>query len=183
MRMTKFMSVLVILFGVSAAGNTAGAYTFELVLRTDQLVRIARDALKEGRFEDAKVLYQRALKRSLSTKDRHWAHNDLCVAHYFLKEHQEGLVHCDAAIKIRSNDWTAFNNRGNILIALERYDAAKEAYLRGLELSPQSTILNMNLEIAERRAAEAVNSAGGNGQDTAQNNNKRYYESAPVTGG
>jgi len=110
----KFYTLTIFLASMFVMPGLSSAYTYELEIRSSDLVERGREELKKGNIKKAITEYERGLKKGLSQSDLQDAHNDLCVAYYFLAEYDRALSHCNEAIKMVPNHWVHYNNRANI---------------------------------------------------------------------
>jgi len=141
------------LVGLSFLAQEAGAQEArqELYFSKPQALSKSENALLRGDAETARQLLARALERGIGQRHLYTAHNNLCVALFMLEEYEEAVANCQAAIKLRSNRWRAYNNLGNAFAKLGRLDDAIEAYEQGLRLAEGSEVLQKNLEAVQRR--------------------------------
>jgi Flp pilus assembly protein TadD len=128
----------------------AHAYKYELIIIGSNLIKQGKQALRDGRLEEAIRIYTVALDGRLSASDVQIAHNDLCVAYYLNRDFDVALGQCDQAIRLTSNEWVSYNNRANIYLAMGEVDRAMRDYEKALELSPQSEVLRANIDLAAR---------------------------------
>jgi len=103
------------LVGLSFLAQEAGAQEArqELYFSKPQALSKSENALLRGDAETARQLLARALERGIGQRHLYTAHNNLCVALFMLEEYEEAVANCQAAIKLRSNRWRAYNNLGN----------------------------------------------------------------------
>lgn len=135
---------------VILAPGVAAGYTYEIELRNSQYVERGRDFLKKGNIMAAIEEYEMGLKGGLGRSDLQDAHNDLCVAYYFLAEYEKALEHCDEAIKLVPNHWVHYNNRANIYLMQGDLKLARKNYTRALKLHPKSDVIKSNIALADR---------------------------------
>ncbi len=132
------------------APGVAAGYTYEIELHNSQHVERGRDLLKKGNIKAAIEEYEKGLKGGLGSSDLQDAHNDLCVAYYFLAEYEKALEHCDEAIKLVPNHWVHYNNRANIYLMQGDLKLAKKDYTKALKLHPKSDVIKNNIALADR---------------------------------
>ena len=146
--------------------DVAASYTYEIELHNSRFVVRGRNFLKKGNINAAIKQYEMGLKGGLGSSDLQDAHNDLCVAYYFLAEYEKALEHCDSAIKLVSNHWVHYNNRANIFLMQGNLERAKRDYTRALKLHPNSDVIKKNIALADRieRTQPSVSRPMSNGE-------------------
>jgi tetratricopeptide (TPR) repeat protein len=145
--MRKVIISSLLSLGLLAPMASVNAHKYELIVNGNSTLKVAREALKQGRFVKAIALYKRALRWVPSATGKVWAYNDLCVAHYLKTDLKEALGYCNQAIKLAPNKWIGHNNRANVLIAAGFVEEAQKAYEKALRLNPKSTIIQANLAL------------------------------------
>ncbi len=147
---TLMASLLGLAIALPAVTTTpAVAHKYELVLQNNSLIKQGRKALKKGRIDKAIQLYETALERNLSEQNLVWANNDLCVAYYLLGDYSVANDYCDEAIKLSPVNWSAHNNRANILMATGDFGKALTTYKHAQSLNPESEVLAQNIVLAQ----------------------------------
>jgi len=137
---------------LSAVGGAAAQQSHqELYFEKPQALAKSESALMRGDAEKAKELLLRALERGLGKSHSYTAHNNLCVAHFMLQEYEPAVEHCRQAIATRSNRWRAYNNLGNALAELGRFDDAIDAYNKALDMNKNNETIRDNLDLVQRR--------------------------------
>lgn len=135
---------------MTLAPGVAAGYTYEIELHNSQYVERGRDFLKKGNIKAAIEEYEMGLKGGLGSSDLQDAHNDLCVAYYFLAEYEKAREHCNKAIKLVPNHWVHYNNRANIYLMQGDLVMAKKDYMKALKLHPKSDVIKNNIALADR---------------------------------
>lgn len=149
--MKRHIQLLALLTGALVLlPGAASAYVFELELSGSRYVERGRSALKKGNIKLAIKSYEMGIKGGLGRSDAQDAHNDLCVAYYFLAEYEVALEHCNAAIKMVPNYWVHYNNRANIYLMQGDLERAKKDYRKALRLHPKSDVIEQNMALAQR---------------------------------
>ena len=143
-----------VLFAISTGPAQVDAHEYQLIIKGSDLIIQGRSALRSGNMTRAIRIYERALKRNLSLRDRQRALSDMCAALYFKREYDEAIYNCNKAIEITPNEWTNYNTRANVYLASENYEMALADYHYSLLLRPGSNIIERNIEIALERAAD-----------------------------
>jgi len=107
------------------------------------------EAFKEGRYQDAAVLYTEALTVLPNSE----LHNVLLAncAMCFLKlgRYQQALEHCDASIALTSSNAKTHFRRGLALQALERFNDAFCAFEKVLEIEPSNSQAKAGLKMCQ----------------------------------
>ena len=132
--------------------HVVSANTVEIILQPSSLIMQGNSYIESGEIEKAKKTLSRALKSSLTPRQRANAHNSLCVANIKEEAWSDAMQQCDAAIEIAPTNWRFFNNRGNVYLGLGQLEQARENYRRGLRIAPKSTTLTTNVAILEHYA-------------------------------
>jgi tetratricopeptide (TPR) repeat protein len=106
-------------------------------------------ALQQGRIAQGILLTQEGLKTATDTREAAAGHSNLCGGYALLHDWRQALEQCNAAIGLDRTDWQAFNNRAAVYAGLGQYDLALADVRSGLELDPQSSILQKSLAVVE----------------------------------
>jgi tetratricopeptide (TPR) repeat protein len=109
------------------------AASFRLFFTVDDYVREGDAFYYEGRYEDAIVSYDEALKVE-PTIFAAWRGKARTLRR--LKQYEEALVCNSQAMQIKPDDGLNWFERGYILQNLQKYEAALEAYNQAIELKP-----------------------------------------------
>ncbi|GHF13114.1 hypothetical protein GCM10017044_03870 [Kordiimonas sediminis] len=144
-----------ILYGFVSLAMTATpayAYTYDIVLQPSELINKGNYLVQIGESEQARDLYYRALKSSLSFNQEARVYNSLCATYIMDEDWDDALENCNRAIKMVPNNWRFYNNRGNIYLEIGDVERAMEEYKRGLKLAPQSQTIQYNIALAKTRA-------------------------------
>ncbi len=153
MRRFKLTQKAILIALAGSISFAASAGTVEIVLKSSYLLQKGNKALKRGDAETAERYFSRAIESNLSTEARPKVFNGMCVAKILKEEWDLAIENCDEAIRLRSNDWKFFNNRGNAHLGNGNFEMAIENYDRALGMYPSSKILLQNKTIAETRLA------------------------------
>lgn len=86
-------------------------------------------------------LTQIGLKYARGSRDENAGLSNLCAAFIIIKEYDRALSYCDLAIERDSGNWHAFSNRALAYIFKKDFAAAERDLQRGLEIAPNSRIL------------------------------------------
>ena len=130
--------------------GAAVAFTMEIQLHSSKSIERGRDFLKKGHIQAAIKQYEIGLKGGLGSTDLKDAHNDLCVAYYFLAEYEKALEHCDEAVRLVPNHWIHYNNRASIFLMQGELTQAKRDYQKALKLHPNSDVIAKNIALADK---------------------------------
>ena len=130
--------------------STTFAFTTEIELRRSDSIERGREFLKKGHIQAAIKQYEMGLRAGLGSTDLKDAHNDLCVAYYFLAKYKKALKHCDEAIRLVPNHWIHYNNRANIYLMQGELTQAKRDYQKALKLHPNSDVIEKNIALADK---------------------------------
>ena len=149
MRTARKIIVACLLAGLSVS---VSADVVEIILQPSDLIRRGNSYIEAGEIEKAKEALSRALKSSLTSRQRANAHNSLCVANIKEEAWDAAMLQCDAAIEIAPTNWRFFNNRGNVYLGLGQLEQARKNYHRGLHIAPKSKTLATNVAILEHYA-------------------------------
>jgi tetratricopeptide (TPR) repeat protein len=168
------------------APGVAAAFTYEIELHNSNYIERGRALLKEGNIQAAIKQYEMGLKGGLGSSDLQDAHNDLCVAYYFLAEYETALDHCEEAIDLVPNHWVHYNNRANIYLMQGELKLAKKDYRKALKLHPKSEVIERNIALADRieRTRPSVSRPMSNGKEDkpdTKNFNPRPATTVPNT--
>src|SRR5215469_7687390 len=129
-----------------------GSRRNDVAVLFDQAVALFRG----GRLAEAK----RIARRILADQPKHaQALHLLGVALSQQGNHAEGLRFIDAAMQVEGQSASIYNSRGNILVALQRLDAALASYDQAIALKPNSAeaFSNRGLALQElKRFDEAL---------------------------
>jgi protein O-GlcNAc transferase len=109
-----------------------------------------------GRLSEAEQVYRQILKDQPNHFD---SLHFLGVIHYQRGNHAEAVRHIDAALRINPMVASAYNNRGNALGELMRFDEALASYDRAIALKPDyvEAFLNRGIALEQlKRFEEAV---------------------------
>lgn len=113
--------------------------------------RMARRAFGQGRLETALDLVDKAIE----ARPAFWESYQLRALIY-LSAMQFGAAERDArqAAELRADAHPAYNTLGQIYLAESRYDKAREAYARAVDLSPKQALYHYHLGYAEYRLGD-----------------------------
>ena len=106
-------------------------------------------ALQAGRISEGIRLTQEGLKDETDPREAASGHSNLCAGYVLLREWAQALEHCNMAVELDRRNWQSFNNRAAVHAGLGEYDLALADVHSGLELEPQSSILQKSLAVVE----------------------------------
>lgn len=86
-------------------------------------------------------LTQTGLKYARGNRDENAGLSNLCAAFIIIKEYDRAISYCDLAIHRDPNNWHAYSNRALAHIFKKDFAAAERDLNRGLEIQPNSRIL------------------------------------------
>lgn len=114
------------------------------------------DLIEQGRYSEAVLQYQAALKTNADDEDLHY---NLAIAYARLGRTNEAVREYEAALKIFPDYAAVHNNLGNLLLAMGRADDAVAHLRAALESTPDNALAHNNLGTAlahERNYDEAA---------------------------
>jgi tetratricopeptide (TPR) repeat protein len=112
--------------------------------------------VQTGYWKNSITLFQRAVD---VTKDNHLAHYNLGVALYNSGRFNEGLFHCNEALRLNPDDENAHLSVGSALIHLGRWEDALSHFREVLRINPASATARQNVEVIENRLKENLQEA------------------------
>lgn len=124
------------------------------------------DALLAGDGEEGVRLTLKALEFAHGSREKKYAHANLCAGYAMLDEPLTALEHCNWVLERDPDYWRAYNNRAIVYLKLGRYEESEADVARGQALRPDSeklkTVKGMlldetdpvteSIEIDERRS-------------------------------
>ena len=113
-------------------------------LPLEALFHQAQDLYLAGNIVRAKKKFQEILKKYPNVGPVLSMLSSIAVEE---KQYEHALQLVDQAIKIDPNDAVAHNNRGNVLSAMQKTDAAKAAFVKALSLNPEYIQAHYNLAV------------------------------------
>jgi tetratricopeptide (TPR) repeat protein len=118
------------------------------------------EALENGRPEEGVRLTHEGLRGPNKPEDIAAGHSNLCAGYGMLKQWDEALKHCNAALELDRTNWRTFNNRAAAYTGKGLYDLALTDLQSGLEIAPESRTLKRSLRVVEEhRRAHKVHTA------------------------
>lgn len=109
------------------------------------------EAFKARDFDKAVEYFKKAIEL---TPSDHTLYGNTSAAYFNSNNFDEALLYADECIKVNP-DWSkGYQRRGMALASLDRKDAAKEAFQKGLELDPSNTQITSALQNLEKPAEE-----------------------------
>lgn len=119
--------------------------------------------LEAGHIEEGVRLTIEGLRFASSSEDTAAAHSNACAGLARLKQWDDALVHCNAALDLDTSNWRIYNNRASIFVEKGLYELALRDLRAGLALAPHSAtllesmrVLEHNRRIIERHSRKAV---------------------------
>ncbi len=107
------------------------------------------DALQAGRIQQGIQLTLAGLKVASSNLEAAVGHSNACAGFALLKQWDEALVHCNAALALDSSNWHVYNNRAAIYAQKGLFELAVRDLQTGLNIAPRSAMLQESLRIVE----------------------------------
>lgn len=105
--------------------------------------------INEGKAEEGIALIRTVMNKQLPRKALVAGHTNLCGGYLTLKRYRKAIRNCDRAIRMGTQLWQAYSNRGAARFALGRSDPAIADYRRAIELNPENENLRANLALIE----------------------------------
>jgi tetratricopeptide (TPR) repeat protein len=133
----------------SAGAAQAQAASGTVLSGGNSLLAEGSIALQAGRIAEGIRLTQAGLKDETDPLEAAIGHSNLCAGYVLLREWTQALEHCNMAIELDRRNWQSFNNRAAVHAGLGEYDLALADVHAGLELEPQSSILQKSLAVVE----------------------------------
>lgn len=127
------------------------------------------NALKASK-NDFKLIEKLYLKSIEINKNNKYAYNNLAVLYYENNLFEKSIIFCNKAIGIDGNYFEAYNNKGNALRGLLKYEEAEENYNKSIEINKEYSSGLMNLAVLYKDtkrydlALAKANEAKGAGQ-------------------
>jgi len=147
-QMTAMLVAALSAGGVARAANPAHSAT--VVGPSNAQLADGAAALEAGRIEDGIRLTLAGLNQPAPSQDRAAGHSNLCAGYAMLKQWDEALHHCNAALEIDGSNWRGFNNRAAVYVGKGEYELAMNDLRAGLEIAPNSRILLESLRIVQQ---------------------------------
>lgn len=107
--------------------------------------------VQAGYWKDSITLFRRAVA---VTKGNHLAHYNLGVALYNSGKFDEGLFHCNEALRLDPNDENAHLSVGFALAHLGRWEEARSHFREALRINPASSVARQNVEAINQKLRE-----------------------------
>ncbi len=95
-----------------------------------------------------------SLQQSIAIQPTPESHYNLALAYFLEKQNEKALEHLDAAIALRPVLYSAWMYKGRVYISLKKWDLAKAALLRSLEIEPANGPAYADLVRVLRRLGE-----------------------------
>ncbi len=113
---------------------------------------LARGAaeLEAGHIEEGVRLTIEGLKYPSELRDIAAAHSNACAGYVMLKQWDNALDQCNAALELDTSNWRAYNNRASVYVERCQFALARRDLQAGLALAPQSPTLLESLRVLER---------------------------------
>ena len=107
-------------------------------IRSKQLKEMANHSFSQRKFDDAEELYSRAIELNKGLRLL-WTNRAAC--RNTMKKYNEAISDCDVALSIDPKSIRTIIQKGNSLLALNRFDEAQECYelLRALGETQSAT--------------------------------------------
>ena len=107
-------------------------------------------ALQAGRIELGIRLTLEGLKLESDPLESAAGHSNVCAGYALLKQWDEALTECNAALELDTKNWRIYNNRAAIFVAKGLYELAQQDLEAGLALAPGSSVLHESLRVLEQ---------------------------------
>lgn len=149
--MTRFAALALPL---TLLGMTALTPPADAGFRPVEYVRLAQDALADGKYKKARRHASRALRASDSTAIQGAAYTVLCMADLQQEVRDAAIASCSAALDARPNNWRALNNRGLALMKAGDYKAAMADFEAAGAAGGDATLLAENMAATRQKLAQ-----------------------------
>lgn len=160
--MKAALIALGLLAALPALSPTTAATAQTQILRftENDALRQAREAISDGRLEDAARHAMRlrdrlngprpiAARESLVLE----ATTLLCATERLIGDFEAAEAECDRAIALAPRDWRGYVNRGALYLESNREADALRDFERAARLAPQEPAVRINLGLARRAVA------------------------------
>jgi len=117
----------------------------------DALMTRGAQQMEERRLDEAIATYSEVIRRKPAFAEG-W--NRRATARFLAGEYRQSLADCDEVMKRNPLHFGALSGYGQIYFELKRYDKAIEYWRRALEVNPNMSGVESNLERAEKLLAE-----------------------------
>jgi tetratricopeptide (TPR) repeat protein len=134
---------------------------FEEVLDEDPdnrfaVLRSGIARLKQGRYDEAVVLLEKAVRLDPEQAEATFAYADALSRSGRL---EPSIRYWQETVRLQPRREAAWSNLGTVSVQLGRWDEAIAAYRRAVAIEPEDPVLLRNLAIAERRGGRAAQAA------------------------
>lgn len=153
------MSLKSVIVGVTLAMTSVSAGAEAQIFQIEGNYNLSRAAkfVKQGELTSARKYLRRAVRDSLSDSQMTSALADLCGIDYTLGKLESAEKACDRAVRVDRKNWRAYFNRGYVLQALGKKEAAENNFVRASKLNPgevrvQEVLAKLNGSGAKRFA-------------------------------
>lgn len=156
----KILTALFGLFLIISVQTPASAITVEILLAHNESIKNGREAMHDGRLEDAAYYYEQALNnrsRQVSKREMVLLRSDLCVAYMYMARFEEAIEQCKIGLDLKPNRWETLNNLATAFLIQGDYENAIALYQKALKMNPGSRVLTKNIGIALARAEASTN--------------------------
>ena len=112
-----------------------------------EVIKEAAALYSAGNFADAKVIYEKVLKKDPNNCD---ALHLLGLVYLSLEDYQQAFIFITKAISLYPHQASFHSNLGNVLRKLRRNSEALESYDQAIQLNPNYAIAHMNRGVVLR---------------------------------
>lgn len=148
---TLASSAALAIAALSVASGAVGdppSPTASTVVGANALLTDGAAAMMTGDWERGVQLTQMGLSTALSQTDRAAAYANLCAGYAALKKYERALENCAQSLALDENNWRAWQNRAASHLGLGKIEESIRDIQRGLQINPDSEILQKTLAIA-----------------------------------
>jgi len=117
----------------------------------DGLMAAGAERMQAGQLDEAIALFSEVIRRKPGFAEG-W--NKRATARYLAGDYQRSLADCDEVMKRNPYHFGALSGYGQIYFLLEQYDKAIAYWRRALEVNPNMTGVERNIDNAEELLEE-----------------------------
>ena len=105
-----------------------------------------------GRYEDALLEYERALRLNPLDKARPLEH--ICTTYNLMRRHEEAIETCKKVIELAPRSLTSYINLAVAYIELDQMDEAREAADKVLKINPNLSVVSLEKSLPYKNKAD-----------------------------